>query len=189
MPSQRRPLNLTFWFIPGMLACVLFLTALCLFLIHRQMNTEEESLHEMERFSLEQTQQLFRSEVEEKWQRAYRQFPEDLPEYQRMSVWDLQLGEDALGFCLDNSGILLYPAYQIYSQQDIPFGEHPSPGSLSSKAKGLPEGLPAITLVLEQGELSSHELERQAGLVDSLLQAYQSGRIPLSPVSLSWLER
>src|SRR5205823_8115709 len=47
----------------------------------------------------------------------------------------------------------------------------------------------AITLVLERGELSSHELERQAGLVDSLLQAYQSGLVPLNPVSLSWLER
>src|SRR5438093_9815217 len=163
MSSQQRPPNLNFWFIPGMLACVLLLTALCLFLIHRQMNTEEESLHEMERFSLEQTQQLFRSEVEEKWQSAYRQFPEDRSEYQRMSAWDLQLGEDALGFCLDNSGVLLYPVYQIYSQQDVAFGERSSPSPLSSKAKGLPEGLPAISLVLGQGELSFHELERQAG--------------------------
>jgi signal transduction histidine kinase len=189
MPSQQRPPNPTFWFIPGMLVCVLFLTALCLFFIHRQMNSEEERLHQIERFSLEQTQQLFRGEVEEKWQRAYRQFPEGVPEYQEMSAWDERLGEDVLGFCLDNSGMLLYPAYQIYSQQDSALGERSSPRSTASRAKELPEGLPAITLVLELGELSSHELERQAGLVDSLLQTLQSGLVPLNPVSLRWLER
>ncbi|PYV37438.1 MAG: hypothetical protein DMG06_28050, partial [Acidobacteria bacterium] len=189
MLSQQRRSNPSFWFIPGMLVCVLFLSALCLFFIHRQMNTEEERLHQIERFSLEQAQQLFRSEVEEKWQRAYRQFPQEVAEYQEMNAWDGRLGEDILGFCLDNSGMLLYPAYQIYSQQDIALGERSSPRSFLSKVKGLPDELPAITVVLERGELSSHQLERQAGLVDSLLQAYQSGLVPLNPVSLSWLER
>ncbi len=112
--SHRNP---TFWFIPGMLVCVLVLSGLCLFFIHRQINSEEQRLHELERLSLEQVQRLFRQQIEEKWQKAFGLFPGDGTDYQLMRNWSRQLGDDTLGFCLDDSGMLVYPPYQIYPER------------------------------------------------------------------------
>jgi signal transduction histidine kinase len=119
-----------------MLVCVSVLSGLCLFFIHRQVNSEQERLRELERFSLEQTQQLFRNELESIWQKALRLFPDSQPEYPSMRAWDLHLGEDVLGFCLDNSGLLIYPSYQFYSTQDLSAGGHRRPPMRTSLERG-----------------------------------------------------
>jgi signal transduction histidine kinase len=157
MPSQYPPRNPTFWFIPGMLVCVSVLSGLCLFFIHRQVNSEQERLRELERFSLEQTQQLFRHDLESKWQEALRLFPNGLPEYPSMRAWDLQLGEDILGFCLDNSGLLLYPSYQFYSMQDLSTGGHRRPPRRSSPERGFEFPAPSARSGLESSFGSSRE--------------------------------
>jgi signal transduction histidine kinase len=111
MELSTRTLN--FWFIPGMLVCVFVLSGLCLFFIRRQMNSEEERLRDLERFSLDQTQHLFRQEVEKRWQTAFRQFPEKTFDPVVVHAWDLSLGNENLGFCVNNSGLLVHPTYQI----------------------------------------------------------------------------
>jgi len=167
-----------------MLVCVVFITGLCLFFIRRQLTSEEDRLHQMERFSLEQTQQLFRRELEDRWQTAVRQFPEGIPEYAMLREWDHRLPSDSLGFCLDSSGLPLYPAYQIYSGPAIgPLDGSSAPSSLVI-AK-----LSTITQTLEGAEASTLETERQATLIDSLLQEYRSGSRFLTPTSLNWLMR
>jgi signal transduction histidine kinase len=184
MASRQAPRNPTFWFIPGMLVCVVFITGLCLFFIRRQLTSEEDRLHQMERFSLEQTQQLFRRELEDRWQMAVRQFPQGIPEYVTLQEWDHRLTGESLGFCLDSSGLLIYPAYEIYS------GPALGPLDGSSAPISLVTGrLSAITLALEGAEASTLETERQAGLIDSLLQEYGSGSRFLTPMSLNWLVR
>jgi len=190
MPPRRAQRNPTFWFIPGMLVCVVFITGLCLFFIRRQLNSEEDRLHQMERFSLEQTQQLFRRDLEDRWERAARQFPEGLPEYQSLRDWDHrlgQLGEKDLGFCLDNSGLPLYPAYQIYSGQPNA-REGPEVPSLNQPGR-ISEMLSVAIRTLEKGEAATQEIERHGELIDHLLQDYSAGTSPLTPSSLSWLVR
>src|SRR2546421_545957 len=167
MLSQQRRSNPSFWFIPGMLVCVLFLSALCLFFIHRQMNTEEERLHQIERFSLEQAQQLFRSEEEEKWQRAYRQFPQEVPEYREMNAWDGRLGEDILGFCLGNSGMLLYPAEQSDSAPDMARGAPTSPLSCRCKGRGGRGGVHGMKQSKEGQRLAEAHPQRRARQIGS----------------------
>src|SRR5215467_2282996 len=170
MLSKRLSRNPTFWFIPGMLVCVVFISSLCLFLIRRQLNSEEERLHQMERFSVEQTQQIFRRELEEQWQRSSRQFPEGIPDYPRLREWDHRLGEDSLGFCLDSSGLPVYPAYQIRSSPIVTPMEGRS--SISDQAARKPATLAISTLALERGALSVRELEQQSVLIDGLLDDY-----------------
>ncbi len=187
MLSKRLSRNPTFWFIPGMLVCVVFISSLCLFLIRRQLNSEEERLHQMERFSVEQTQQIFRRELEEQWQRSSRQFPEGVPDYLMLREWDHRLGEDSLGFCLDSSGLPVYPAYQIRSSPIVtPMEGH---SSISDQAARKPATLAVTTLALERGAVSLRELEQQSVLIDRLLDDYDSGRLSLTPDSLSWLKR
>ena len=53
--SELSARALKYWFIPGMLVCVLVLSGLCLFFIRRQMNSEEERLRDLERLGLDQT--------------------------------------------------------------------------------------------------------------------------------------
>jgi signal transduction histidine kinase len=171
-----------------MLVCVVFITGLCLFFIRRQLNSDDERLHQMERFSLEETQQLFRRDLEDRWQRAARQFPEGIPEYRALREWDHRLGEDDLGFCLDNSGLFLYPAYQIYSSQPISSREGLGASSLIEAGR-VPGALSAATLTLEKGETTTREIEQQSGLIDRLLQDYWSGSLPVTPFSLNWLVR
>jgi signal transduction histidine kinase len=185
---RRTSRNPTFWFVPGMLVCVAFITGLCLFFIRRQLNSEEDRLHQMERFTVEQTQQLFRRDLEDRWQRAASQFPEGIPEYSELRAWDHELDGRDLGFCLDNSGLPLYPAYQVYSSQDITAREGLGTSNLlqGRKASG---ALSAATLTLEKGEITIPEIELQARLIDGLLRDYSSGAVPLTPFSLSWLTR
>ena len=188
MPPRRVSRNPTFWFVPGMLVCVVFITGLCLFFIRRQLHSEEDRLHQMERFSLEQTQQLFRRELEDRWQKALRQFPEGIPEYRRLREWDQRLAEHDLGLCLDTSGLLLYPAYQIYSNQAMTPLEGNDVSNLPQGGR-IPGELSTLTLALEKGEASLPEIERQASLIDGLLRDYASGSLSLSPPSLNWLVR
>jgi signal transduction histidine kinase len=188
MPLRQAPPNPTFWFIPGMLVCVAFITGLCLFFIRRQLNSEEDRLHQMERITLEQTQQLFRRDLEDRWQRAASRFPEGIPEYPVLRAWDHGLDAKDLGFCLDNSGLPLYPAYQIYSGQTIAAREGVGTSSLL-QAWRVPGRLSSVTLTLEKGEVAIQEIERQAALIDGLFQEYSAGSLPLTPLSLSWLAR
>ena len=169
-----------------MLVCVVFITGLSLFLIHRQLNSEEERLHQMERFSLEQTQQVFRRELEERWQKASRQFPGGVPEHALLREWDRRLGQENLGFCLDSSGLPVYPAYQIHSSPVIISKEGLAASSLRERN---PAALAASTLALERGAASTRELEQQAILLDELLEDYSAGRLSLTPASLDWLVR
>jgi len=243
--SELSKRTLNFWFIPGMLVCVFVLSGLCLFFIRRQMNSEEERLRELERLSLDQTQRLFRQEVEQRWQDAYQQFPEQNLSFAGLHAWDQGLGSEILGFCVDNSGILLYPAYQISPDPALggrtrrspvrgdpqsgqvaglpssPSGEYAISASsrvedqfrqllvkrkdrgkveelCSSLLKedvrtqiedGLPLRLPVVTLSLEFNEASPDQTGSQGLAVDSLLQAYAQDLIPITPGSLSWLER
>jgi signal transduction histidine kinase len=122
--SELSTRTLNFWFIPGMLVCVFVLSGLCLFFIRRQMNSEEERLRDLERFSLDQTQQLFRQEVEKRWQTAFRQFPERDFDPFVVHAWDLGLGNENLGFCVDNSGMLVHPAYQISPDSGLSAKNH-----------------------------------------------------------------
>ena len=111
--SELSARALKYWFIPGMLVCVFVLSGLCLFFIRRQMNSEEERLRDLERLGLDQTQHLFRQEVERRWQSTLHQFPERELDYPALYAWDLGLGQENLGFCVDSSGVLVYPDYQV----------------------------------------------------------------------------
>lgn len=113
MPGSASPKNPIFWFIPALLACVLVLSGLCLFLIRGQARSEESLLRERERLSLDQAQQQFRQEIEAYWQKTLKEFPQTLDSYARLRRWDESLGESVFGFCLDDSGLLIYPNFQL----------------------------------------------------------------------------
>ena len=122
MPG-RPPRNPIFWFVPALLACVLVLSGLCLFLIRRQTRTDEGLLREQERLSLDQTQQEFRRQIESQWQKAMRELPPGSASYAAFRQWDQQLDEPVFGFCLDDSGLLVYPNFQLLAQQGAPTNE------------------------------------------------------------------
>ena len=243
--SELSTRALKFWFIPGMLVCVFVLSGLCIFFIRRQMNSEEERLRDLERLSLDQTQQLFRQEVERRWQAALRQFPEKELAYASLHAWDLSLGHENLGFCVDSSGLLVYPSYQIYAGlesngRNLPYSqernlhsgntaladggiEAPPPiwaeagveerfRQLLIKRKdrekveelctslmtedlrtqiedGLPLRLPVVTLYLEFNEVLPDISGTQGLAVDTLLDAYARNVVPITPGSISWLNR
>jgi signal transduction histidine kinase len=113
-PSPRSPL---FWFIPALLSCVLVLSGLCLFLIRGQARTQESFLREQERLSLDQTQQRFRQEIETRYQTAVRDFPKNEESHAGFRRWDDRLGDSIFGFWLDDSGLLIYPNFQLIPSQ------------------------------------------------------------------------
>jgi signal transduction histidine kinase len=171
-----------------MLVCVIFITSLSLFFIRRQLNSEEDRLHQMERLTLEQTQDLFRRDLEDRWQRAVTQFPKGNPEYKALYAWSHGLNGKDLGFCLDNSGLFLFPAYQIYASPTAVPQEGVGTSNLLRGGR-VPGALSAAALPLERGEAGSEEIEQQASLIDGLLQDYSTGKLPLTPASSRWLGR
>jgi signal transduction histidine kinase len=122
MPG-RPPRNPIFWFVPALLACVLVLSGLCLFLIRGQTRTAQSLLREQERLSLDQTQQQFRRQIETQWQKALRELPPHAASYAAFRQWDQQLEEPVFGFCLDDSGLLVYPNFQLLAQPGAPADE------------------------------------------------------------------
>lgn len=114
MFGPRSSKNPIYWFIPALLAGVLVLSGLCLFLIRAQARGEEARLRSQERLTLDQAQRQFRTRIETDSARAFQQVPTDKGDHSRLRNWDQQLGESMIGFCLDDSGILVYPKFHIF---------------------------------------------------------------------------
>ncbi len=116
MPQLRSSRDPAFWFIPALLACVLVLSCLCLFLIQRQSGAEQNLLREQERLGLDQAQLQFRQDIERKWQDALKTFPAGGILPAGLRPWSDGLGPDFFGFWLDDSGILIYPNYELIAK-------------------------------------------------------------------------
>lgn len=116
MTHPRSEQTLALWFIPTLLACVLVLSGLCVFLIQRQAGSEQSRLRELERVSLDKAQQEFRQRLEQRWETAIKTLPMSAANHSALQRWDEQLEPDFFGFWLDDSGVFVYPNYQIGQQ-------------------------------------------------------------------------
>ena len=87
----------------------------------------------------------------------------------------------------DTSGLLLYPAYQIYSNQAMTPLEVNDVSSLPQGGR-IPGAFHSHVGPRERRSITL-EIEQQASLIDGLLRDLAPGSLSLSPPSLNWLVR